>query len=203
MPVPVRRARLLGVVHTISYRMVGCAALFICVYMDSARPSAYPWNELSCCYFSQAMLAGNAKVSKKSTLTCYANSFAQVWGQTVAEAWILSECDASSDTYLCKDECDGYPSCKRCKAEAYTEATAWAEATLKVDVGNSGDCLQNTTETFDEVVTINYPTDHTGRVRRPHNAFGDDAKSSEFLFAYQHGCNSNRCCPCFNVVRRN
>lgn len=50
---------------------------------------------------------------------------------------------------------------------------------MTVDVGSSGDCLQNTTEIFDEVVTINYPTDHTGRVRQPHIAVRDHAKYSD------------------------
>lgn len=110
------------------------------------------------------VLAGDAKISQKSNLSCYANSFAQVWGQSVAQAWIDSSCDASSDSYLCSDDCDGYPSCKQCRAEGYDSATAWAEAVIEVDVSDSGACLQTTTNMFDDVVTVDQPVDHTGRV---------------------------------------
>lgn len=94
------------------------------------------------------IFVGTDKVSSRSTLSCYANSFASIWGQTIAEAWIESECDASNDSYLCKDECKSKSACKRCHAKAYTVANTWAQAVIQVEVERDGICLETSTETF-------------------------------------------------------
>eukprot|EP00892_Ulva_mutabilis_P009745 jgi/Ulvmu1/7142/UM034_0048.1 len=143
----------------------GCPCLnqvFVDTYA-SAEAFGEVWAKVSGSVEASVCTSGTSKVSRSSSLSCYATSFAQIWGEAIAEAWIKSDCDASSDSYLCLDKCENKSSCKTCHLSSFAEANAWATAVVQVDAYQHGECHQTTTETYGDIATTTYPRDFTGR----------------------------------------